>query len=68
MHAPAVSSPVLKLAHEQPAHVLHTMLLLYVALPIIIWGCGLVFVWLYPLNRENMAVIRIRLEARRGKI
>ena len=57
-----------KLAHEQPARVLHTMLLLYVALPLIIWGCGLVFVWLYPLDRKKMAVIRTDLETRRGKI
>ena len=63
-----VSGFDVKLAHEQPARVLHTMLLLYVALPLIIWGCGLVFVWLYPLNRQSMAVIRTNLEARRGKI
>ena len=57
-----------KLAHEQPPKVLHTMLILYVVLPLIIWSCGLIFVWLYPLNRQQMGVIRADLEARRGKI
>ena len=57
-----------KLAHEQPAAVLHSMLLLYVALPLVIWFCGLIFVWLYPLDRRQMSVIRADLEARRGKI
>jgi len=57
-----------KISHEQPPKVLHTMLLLYVILPLLIWICGLVFVWLYPLNRQRMAVIRAELEARRGRI
>ena len=57
-----------KLAHEQPAAVLHTMLLLYVILPLLIWFCGLIFVWLYPLDRLQMCKIRVDLEARRGKI
>lgn len=57
-----------KLAHEQPPAVLRSMLLLYVILPLVIWACGLVFVWLYPLDRRQMSRVRSDLEARRGKI
>ncbi len=55
-----------KRASEQPAEVLHTMLLLYVGLPVLIWGAGLLFVWRYPLDRIQLGVIRQQLEARRG--
>lgn len=53
---------------EQPPDVLHSMLLLYVSLPLIIWGCGLIFIWLYPLDRARMGRIRTELEARRGAL
>ncbi len=58
----------IKHAEAQPAAVVHTMLLLYVALPILIWGIGLIFVWLYPLTRAEMAQIRARLETKRGAL
>ncbi|MDD5200191.1 MAG: MFS transporter [Terrimicrobiaceae bacterium] len=57
-----------KLAHEQPPEVLHRMLLLYVTLPLIVWACGLAFVWRYPLDRHRMAEIRGDLERRRGRL
>ncbi len=57
-----------KLAHEQPAAVLHTMLALYVILPVVIWGIALIFVWRYPLNRAEMSAIRLALEERRGAV
>lgn len=57
-----------KLAHEQPASVLHTMLALYVILPVVIWGIALIFVWRYPLNRAEMSAIRQALEGRRGAV
>lgn len=53
---------------EQSSVVLHSMLLLYVVLPLLIWACGLVFVWLYPLDRMRMVAIRQQLEARRGAL
>ncbi len=52
----------------QPPEVLHSMLLLYVGLPMVIWACGLIFVWLYPLDRSRMGQIREDLEARRGAL
>ncbi len=55
-----------KRASEQPPEVLHSMLLLYVGLPVLIWGAGLLFVWRYPLDRLQLGVIRQQLEARRG--
>ncbi len=57
-----------KLAHQQPADVLHMMLVLYVVLPLFIWIAALVFVWLYPLDRAAMGAIRAQLETRRGKV
>jgi GPH family glycoside/pentoside/hexuronide:cation symporter len=55
-------------ATAQPPEVLHTMLVLYVALPVLLWSCGLVFVWCYPLDRRRMQQIRTELEARRGAL
>ncbi len=55
-----------KRAGDQPTEVLHTMLLLYVGLPIVIWGAGLLFVWRYPLDRLQLGAIRRELETRRG--
>lgn len=57
-----------KRASEQPTEVLHTMLQLYVGLPILIWGAGLIFVWRYPLDRIQLGAIRQQLEARRGAL
>lgn len=57
-----------KLAQQQPASVLHTMLLLYVAIPLVIWSLALIFIWFYPLDRSEMAEIRVQLEVRRGKV
>jgi GPH family glycoside/pentoside/hexuronide:cation symporter len=57
-----------KLQTEQPIEVLREMMLLYLALPIVIWGIGLVFVWLYPLDRHRMKEVRMTLETRRGMI
>ena len=53
---------------EQPPEVLATMLLLFVALPLIIWACGMAFIMMYPLSRSRMAEIRSQLETRRGAI
>lgn len=58
----------IKHADSQPPHVTHTMLLLYVVLPILIWGMSLVFVWRYPLTRSAMREIRSSLETARGKL
>lgn len=58
----------IKHAEAQPAEVVHTMLLLYVVIPILIWGIGLIFVWCYPLTRSEMGEIRARLETKRGAL
>lgn len=56
------------LADDQPPEVLHTMLMLFVIIPLVVWGFSLVFVILYPLSRNEMFSIRNRLEVRRGPI
>ena len=48
--------------------VLSKMFWMYVGIPIVIWGVALVLVYLYPLNRSKMGVIRQQLEARRGSL
>jgi len=53
---------------EQPPEVLSAMLGLYVALPLLIWACGMAFISIYPLDRCRMEQIRTELEARRGAI
>jgi len=64
----AVSGFDIKHAEDQPDNVVHTMLLLYVILPIFIWAAGLVFVWRYPLTRSRMKEIRTSLEMKRGAL
>lgn len=41
---------------------------IYTLMPAVIWGCALVFMLIYPLNRKRMAEIREELEVRRGKL
>jgi GPH family glycoside/pentoside/hexuronide:cation symporter len=57
-----------KLAAGQPEEVLQRMFAYYLFLPLIIWGLGLLCVWLYPLNRQKMAALRTCLENRRGVV
>lgn len=64
----SISGFDIRRASDQPPEVLHLMLLLYVALPVVFWTCGLAFVWFYPLDRERMQQIRSELEARRGAL
>jgi glycoside/pentoside/hexuronide:cation symporter, GPH family len=52
----------------QPPLVLHSMVVSYIFVPLLIWSLALIFIWLYPLSRQKMAEIRSELETRRGKI
>lgn len=54
-------------AANQPPAVLAHMKLLYIAIPLVMLGSALAFLWFYPLGRERMAAIRAELEARRGQ-
>lgn len=58
----------IKHAGAQPSQVVHTMLLLYVVLPVLIWSMSLLFVWRYPLTRCKMREIRSSLETTRGTL
>jgi Na+/melibiose symporter and related transporters len=53
---------------QQPPEVLSRMMGLYIVLPLLIWGAGLLCVWRYPLGRARMAEIRGELENRRGAV
>lgn len=53
---------------EQPPEVLHSMMLLFLFIPVIIWGAAIVIACFYPLNRQRMTEIRRELERRRGAI
>jgi GPH family glycoside/pentoside/hexuronide:cation symporter len=53
---------------DQPPEVLSRMMIIYITLPIVVWGIGLLCIWRYPLNREKMSVIRADLEVRRGAL
>ena len=52
----------------QPPEVLRWMKFLYMGVPALLLGIGLLFLWWYPLNRARMAEIRSMLENRRGKL
>lgn len=52
----------------QPEEVIHTMLVWYIAMPIVFWGIAMLILWRWPLTRNAMADIRTQLEDRRGKI
>lgn len=52
----------------QTPDVLFRMKWLYIALPFLLWGCTLFFIFRYPLTRERLAQIRAQLEARRGDV
>ncbi len=53
---------------EQSPEVLQRMKWIYLLLPAAIWSVPIVFIRLYPLNRERMAEIRSELEVRRGRL
>jgi len=52
----------------QPPEVLHRMVVIFIALPIVLWSFMLLCLWRYPLNRPRMAEIRRTLEERRGEL
>lgn len=52
----------------QPPEVVSRMFMLYLSLPVVIWGIAILFALKYPLNRTRMAEIRATLETRRGKL
>ncbi len=52
----------------QPPEVLHRMVVIFIALPVVLLGSMLLCLWHYPLNRPRMADIRGTLEERRGKL
>ncbi|PAW77473.1 MAG: hypothetical protein B9S32_10770 [Verrucomicrobia bacterium Tous-C9LFEB] len=52
----------------QSPDALSRMRILFIVLPILFWGCTLLFIWKYPLNRARMTAIRAELEATRGKV
>lgn len=56
-----------KLPAQSP-EVLNRMFLLYLILPVIIWGVAMAFAFIYPLSRNRMDDIRSELERRRGKV
>jgi GPH family glycoside/pentoside/hexuronide:cation symporter len=56
-----------KLPAQSP-EVLDRMFLLYLILPVIIWGVAIAFAFIYPLSRNRMDDIRSELESRRGKV
>lgn len=62
-----ISGFTAKVSH-QPPEVLHRMMLLYILVPLVLWGTALYFVARYPLSRDRMREIRDQLEARRSTI
>lgn len=52
----------------QPPEVLHRMFWIYLLLPLLLWGCAVIFILRYPLTRARMLEIRHLLEARRGAL
>ncbi|MFA7344097.1 MAG: MFS transporter [Terrimicrobiaceae bacterium] len=52
----------------QPPEVLHKMVSIFIALPLVLLSLVLLCLWRYPLNRSRMAGIRETLETRRGKL
>lgn len=52
----------------QDPGVLEKIRKLFIALPLVLWSFTLVFIWRYPLTRDFMAVMRAKLEAKRGLV
>lgn len=53
-------------AHDPVIHM--RMFMVYIFLPLIFWGAGVILVWIYPLTRKHMSEIRTEIEARRGVV